>query len=71
MAPRCCVYDLREYVPNLRVPILLIVGRDDYYRHDMEWLAMHAPHATLRVINGVGHFPFIEAADERTTSPRS
>ncbi len=59
-------YDLREYVPNLRVPILLIVGRDDYYRPDMEWLATHAPNATLRVIDGVGHFPFIEAAAQFT-----
>lgn len=57
-------HDLREHVPNLRMPILLIVGRDDCYREDMEWLATHASNATLRVLDGVGHFPFVEAADE-------
>jgi pimeloyl-ACP methyl ester carboxylesterase len=47
--------------------MLLVVGRDDYYRADMEWLAECAPDATLHVMDDVGHCPFIEAADDFTT----
>ena len=59
-------YDVREQVAGLVVPTLLIVGRTDPYRVHMEWLAEQMPNATLRVFDDVGHFPFIEAADEFT-----
>jgi pimeloyl-ACP methyl ester carboxylesterase len=59
-------YDLRRHVPELDVPALLIVGRDDPYRAHMEWLAEHLPNATLCVLDGVGHFPFVEAAEPFT-----
>lgn len=61
-------YDVRQQVQGLRVPTLLIVGSDDPYRAHMEWLAEHVPNASLRVLEGVGHFPFIEAAPEFTLS---
>lgn len=61
-------YDVRQQVQGLRVPTLLIVGSDDPYRARMEWLAEHMPDASLRVLEGVGHFPFIEAAREFTLS---
>jgi pimeloyl-ACP methyl ester carboxylesterase len=48
------------------VPTLLIVGRSDPYIAHMEWLAEHMPHATLCALDGVGHFPFIEAAEQFT-----
>lgn len=32
-------------------------------RAHMEWLATHLPNATLCRRDGVGHFPFIEAAE--------
>jgi len=32
----------------------------------MEWLAAHLPNGTLWTIDGVGHFPFIEAAEPFT-----
>jgi proline iminopeptidase len=57
-------YDLRDRVSELNVPMLLIVGSRDAYRPHMEWLAEHAPKATLCVFEGVGHFPFVEAPDE-------
>lgn len=56
-------YDLRGHVAQLDVPALLIVGQDDLYRADMEWLAAHLPRATLCTLEQTGHFPFIEAAD--------
>jgi proline iminopeptidase len=57
-------YDLRGDVAGLDVPTLLIVGQNDPYRVHMEWLAAHMPKPTLCTLEGVGHFPFIEAADQ-------
>jgi pimeloyl-ACP methyl ester carboxylesterase len=55
-------YDLRGHVAGLDVSTLLIVGQSDPYGAHMEWLAMHLPRATLCTLDGVGHFPFVEAA---------
>jgi len=60
-------YDLREHVSGLDVPTLLIVGSADPYRPHMRWLAEHLPRAVLWELEGVGHLPFVEAA-ERFTS---
>ena len=57
-------YDLREHVAGLDLPTLLIVGQSDPYRVHMEWLAAHIPQPTLCTLEGVGHFPFIEAANQ-------
>lgn len=56
-------YDLRAHIAGLDVPTLLIVGQSDPYRVDMEWLAAHLPNPTLCTFDGVGHFPFVEAAE--------
>jgi len=32
----------------------------------MEWLAEHIPSATLCALDGVGHFPFVEASAQFT-----
>jgi len=57
-------YDLRDRVASMTVPALLIVGRGDRYVVDMEWLADAMPNATLHVIEGAGHLPFVEAPTE-------
>jgi proline iminopeptidase len=59
-------YDLRQDVSRIDVPTLLIVGSGDPYRTQMEWLAAQMPNATLCALDGVGHFPFIEAAEPFT-----
>jgi proline iminopeptidase len=59
-------YDLRRQVCQIDVPALLIVGSADPYRADMEWLAKQMPDATLYALDGVGHFPFVEAAEPFT-----
>jgi pimeloyl-ACP methyl ester carboxylesterase len=59
-------YDLRGQVSRLDVPTLLIVGTGDPYCADMKWLAEHLPNAALWAVDGVGHFPFIEAAEQFT-----
>ena len=55
-------YNLRDRVKDLKVPMLLIVGSTDPYRAHLEWLAENTHSARLYVIEGVGHFPFIEAS---------
>jgi proline iminopeptidase len=57
-------YDLRAHVSQLEIPTLLVVGQNDPYRADMEWLAAHLPQPTLCTLKGAGHLPFIEASDE-------
>jgi pimeloyl-ACP methyl ester carboxylesterase len=59
-------YDLRGQVAGLDVPTLLIVGSADPYCAQMEWLAEHLPNAKLCALDGVGHFPFIEASEQFT-----
>jgi len=59
-------YDLRSQVRGLEMPTLLMVGSDDPYCAHMEWLAKHMPNARLCALDGVGHFPFVEAAAQFT-----
>jgi pimeloyl-ACP methyl ester carboxylesterase len=59
-------YDLRGQVSGLDVPTLLIVGSGDPYCPHMEWLAEHMANTTLWALDGVGHFPFVEAAEQFT-----
>jgi proline iminopeptidase len=53
-------YDLRDRVDGLDVPTLLVVGSEDHYRSDMEWLAGRLPNCRMEVIRGAGHIPFLE-----------
>jgi proline iminopeptidase len=53
-------YDLRERVAGLPVPTLLLVGGQDHYRADMEWLAGRMPQSLLVVLPGTGHLPLLE-----------
>lgn len=59
-------YDVRGNVAAFTVPTLLVVGSRDPYLAPMQWLADHLPNASLRVVEGVGHFPFVEAAEQFT-----
>jgi len=64
-------YDVRDVIRALDVPMLLIVGRDDAYLSHMEWLVANAKNARLRVLDGAGHFPFVEAEEEFATEVTS
>ena len=57
-------YDLRSRMRTLEVPALLIIGSEDRYKTDMEWLANELPSASLHIVQRVGHFPFVEAPEE-------
>ena len=61
-------YDRRDRVKALRVPTLLVVGSNDHYVPHMKWLSQNVPDAALCVIEGVGHFPFVEAPNEFITT---
>lgn len=54
-------YDVRERVREIEIPTLLVVGQHDPYVRDMEWLAKNIRHAELRLLDGAGHFPFVDA----------
>ncbi|MFN8453857.1 MAG: alpha/beta hydrolase [Anaerolineae bacterium] len=64
-------YDLREYIETLSIPMLLVVGSNDPYRADMEWLAEKAPNARFCLLDRVGHFPFVEAEQDFLTEVSS
>ena len=53
--------DLRNELPALRQPTLLIHGNRDTLAPvaAAHWMAAHLPHARLRVIEGASHAPFL------------
>ncbi len=57
-------YDLRGRVRVLTMPVLLVVGSEDHYRSDMQWLADQLPCCQLQVMPGAGHMPFLEKPEE-------
>jgi proline iminopeptidase len=58
-------YDVRASLPGVTVPVLVITGRDDRITRpeESEEIAALLPYATLRVVDGAGHFPFAEQPD--------
>jgi proline iminopeptidase len=58
-------YDVRASLPGVTVPVLVITGRDDRITRpqESEEIASLLPHATLRIIDDAGHFPFVEQPD--------
>jgi proline iminopeptidase len=59
-------YDLRDRVPAITTPTLLVCGSHDWYRQDMEWLAGHLPAASLAIVQDAGHLVFLERPEEFT-----
>jgi proline iminopeptidase len=59
-------YDLRARLPEIKTPTLVIVGDDDFLLPPSASRAIAAgiPGADLLVIDGAGHFPFIEHPDK-------
>lgn len=64
--PRFRDFDITEFLPNIRVPILALQGADDPYGTD-EQLRVFAEHVrvpiTTRLIAGAKHAPHLEAKD--------
>ena len=57
--------DLRDVLPRIEVPTLLLCGEADQRSPLTVAEALHAaiPHSTLVVLDGVGHQSNVEAAD--------
>ncbi len=46
------------------IQTLLIVWSEDRYKTEMEWLLKELPSASLHIVEGAGHLPFVEASEE-------
>ncbi|MGH7369967.1 MAG: alpha/beta fold hydrolase [Candidatus Methylomirabilaceae bacterium] len=57
--------DLRDLLSSIRAPTLIIWGdRDrDVPRSSMEIMARRIPGARLEILEGAGHFPFVDVPD--------
>jgi proline iminopeptidase len=60
------VLDLRPHLKNVRVPTLVIVGRDDFITNlaMAEELVKHLPDARLEIFEDSGHFAMIEEPEK-------
>jgi len=57
-------YDVRANISQITVPTLLLGGSEDQYLPDMQWLRDNLPHASLKIIQGAAHMPFIERPEQ-------
>jgi proline iminopeptidase len=66
-------FSVVEQLPTLRVPTLVLVGRDDYITPPTQArrLASLTPDATVVEFASSGHFPFVEEPDEYLGAIRS
>lgn len=55
-------YDVVARLPEIGVPTLIIVGRDDFICPPAQAERLHAgiPHSELLTFERSGHFPFLE-----------
>lgn len=58
-------FDVRDRLSQVRVPVLVITGREDRITRpqESEEIARLLPHAQLAIVEGAGHFPFAERPD--------
>jgi pimeloyl-ACP methyl ester carboxylesterase len=70
---RASAEDLRDALPNLKLPTLLIYGDQDVRAplHVAQRLHSAIPHSKLIVLPGVGHVCNVEAADEFNSTLRT
>jgi pimeloyl-ACP methyl ester carboxylesterase len=59
-------YDVRESLPRVSVPVLVITGREDRITRpaESEEIAALLPDSTLTIVEHAGHFPFAEQPKE-------
>jgi pimeloyl-ACP methyl ester carboxylesterase len=59
------VFDVRDRLADVNVPVLVITGAEDRITRpqESEEIAAALPDATLSIVEGAGHFPFIEAPE--------
>ncbi|MFN2614320.1 MAG: alpha/beta fold hydrolase [Actinomycetota bacterium] len=66
LIPTIMGFDLSDVLPNINVPVLIIVGSHDRLTppHAAERMAFALPQAELAVIEGAGHTSMVERPDE-------
>jgi pimeloyl-ACP methyl ester carboxylesterase len=59
------VFDVRDRLVDVNVPVLVITGAEDRITRpqESEEIAAALPDATLAIVDGAGHFPFIETPE--------
>jgi pimeloyl-ACP methyl ester carboxylesterase len=59
------VFDVRDRLADVNVPVLVITGADDRIirPQESEEIAAALPDASLSIVEGAGHFPFIETPE--------
>lgn len=62
-------FDVRLSLPEVAVPALVVTGRDDRITRpqESEEIAGLLPQSTLAIIEGAGHFPFVERPNDYFT----
>lgn len=55
-------FDMRKRVPDIRTPVLLIRGEDDWLvlQDQVEATASRIPDVSIKILKGTGHYPMIE-----------
>jgi proline iminopeptidase len=58
-------FDLRDPLKHLRAPVLIVVGDDDFICSPLAAKRLHLclPNSKLLLIEGAGHFPWLEQPD--------
>ena len=61
-----CLGDLRDVLPQVQVPTLLLYGDEDVRAPISVGRALHAaiPNSKLVIMHGVGHVSSVEAAEQ-------
>lgn len=62
----CDKFDVMQLLGEIRLPVLVVVGRDDFMTpvKYAEYLRANLPNATLKIIDRAGHMVMIEQPDE-------
>lgn len=63
---RCWTHhDLRGKVGTIECPLLVLAGEEDFYfpKELLEFTKNEIPQCTTRVLEGIGHYPMLEAPD--------
>ncbi|MQA13808.1 MAG: alpha/beta fold hydrolase [Pseudonocardiaceae bacterium] len=57
-------HDLREQLVQIRCPLRLVAGADDFWLDldDVRWTAAQVPGCRLDILEGIGHYPMEEIA---------
>lgn len=64
--PTYDTWDISNLIAPMRCPLLSLQGSEDAYGlpDQLDWIRTAVPHADARLIDGLGHFPHVEAPEQ-------